>query len=137
MEALGYDDFKAVAHASKRAFHLERNDTYNVAGEDEPFSKWQRGEPDDYTWLQDWLRFLEEATTAGTQVQRVRLVSLPHTEYTRWGLAIARLNTEAGEDIRYLPRDLAEGIDLPDEDYWLFDDDKLILSVFSEDGRTG
>jgi hypothetical protein len=28
-------------------------------------------------------------------------------------------------------------IDLPDEDYWLLDDDTLILSVFSANGRIG
>ncbi len=32
---------------------------------------------------------------------------------------------------------LAEDIKLPEEDYWLLDDDTLILSVFSPDGRTG
>jgi hypothetical protein len=137
MEQLTYDDFKAMARTSRRAFHLELSDDYNIASEDEPFGKWQRGEPDDYAWHQDWLRFLREATAAGIRVQRVRVVSLPHTGYTRFGLAIGRLNTEAGEDLRYLPRDLTQGIDLPGEDYWLLDDDRLVLSVFSEDGRTG
>ena len=32
---------------------------------------------------------------------------------------------------------LAEDIKLQEEDYWLLDDDTLILSVFSPDGRTG
>jgi hypothetical protein len=97
MEQLTYDDFKAMAHTSRRAFHLELSDTYNVASEDEPFGKWQRGEPDDYAWHQDWLRFLREATSAGIRVQRVRVVSVPHSDYTLFGLAIGRLNTEAGE----------------------------------------
>jgi Family of unknown function (DUF6879) len=71
------------------------------------------------------------------QCQRVRLAPSPHTGYIRWGLDISPLNIEAGEDIRYLPRHLTTGIELPDEDYWLLDDDTLILSVFSADGRTG
>ena len=70
-------------------------------------------------------------------MQRVRLASVPHTDYIRWGLDVSPLNIEAGEDIRYLPRHLADGIKLPEEDYWLLDDDTLILSVFSADGRTG
>ena len=53
------------------------------------------------------------------------------------GLDVSPLNIEAGEDIRYLPRHLTEDIELPDEDFWLLDDDTLILSVFSADGRTG
>lgn len=137
MERLSYDDFKAMARASRRAFHLELNDSYYITSEDEAFGKWQRGEPDDFAWHQDWLSFLREATGAGTDVQRVRVVSLPHTEYTRFGLAIGRFNAEAGEDLRYLPRDMTTGMDLPGEDYWLLDDDKLVLSVFSDDGRTG
>ncbi len=137
MEPLSYEKFKALARESERAFHLERQDTYNVAAEDEPFGRWQRGEPDDYVWHQDWLDFVRAVTAAGVQVQRVRLVSVPHTTYTRWGLDITRLNADAGEDMRYLPRHLAKDIEFPDEDYWLLDDDKLILSVFSADGRTG
>jgi Family of unknown function (DUF6879) len=137
MEPLSYEKFKALAAICGRAFHLEQRDTYNVAAEDVPFGRWLRGESDDYAWHQDWLAFLRQATAAGVQIQRVRLVSLPYTDYTRWGLHVARLNVEAGEDIRYLPRELAKDIDLPAEDYWLLDDDTLILSVFSADGRTG
>ncbi len=44
---------------------------------------------------------------------------------------------EAGEDVRFLPRELTRDVALPAEDFWLFDDDKLVLSIFSADGRTG
>jgi hypothetical protein len=40
MEALTYEDFKALACARKRAFHLKLRDTYNVESEDEPFRRW-------------------------------------------------------------------------------------------------
>jgi hypothetical protein len=137
MEPLSYDAFKTLACTYKRAFHLEQRDAYNVAAEDVPFGRWLRGEPDGYAWHQDWLNFLRQATAAGVTVQRVRLASVPHTAYVRWGLEVSPLNIEAGEDIRYLPRHLTTDIELPDEDYWLLDDDTLILSVFSPDGRTG
>jgi hypothetical protein len=137
MEPVSYEDFKALACTRKRAFHLEQRDTYNVAAEDEPFGQWLRGEPDDYAWHQDWLDFVRQAAAAGVQVQRVRLASSPHSDYIGWGLDVSPLNIEAGEDIRYLPRHLTEDIELPAEDFWLLDDDILILSVFSADGRTG
>jgi hypothetical protein len=137
MEPLSYEDFKALALARTRAFHLEQRDAYNVESEDEPFRRWLQGEPDDYAWHADWLGFVRRATTAGVEVQRVRLASVPHGDYTRWGLDVAPLNIEAGEDIRYLPRHLADDIELPAEDFWLLDDDVLVLSVFSPDGRTG
>jgi hypothetical protein len=137
MEALTYEDFKADVLARRRAFHLELRDTYNVESEDEPFRRWRDGEPDDYAWHAEWASFVRQATAAGVQFQRVRLASVPHTDYILWGVAVSPLNIEAGEDIRYLPRHLAEDIELPEEDYWLLDDDALVLSVFSADGRTG
>jgi uncharacterized protein DUF6879 len=137
MEPLSYEEFKALARASSRAFHLELKDTYHVVTEDEAFRRWQRGEPDDYAWHEEWLDFVRTAIAAGVQVQRVRVVSVPHTDYTRWGLEIARLNVQAGEVVRYLPRHLTADIDLPEDDYWLLDDDTLVLSVFSADGRIG
>ena len=73
MEPLSYEGFKTLALASKRAFHLEQRDAYNVAAEDEPFGRWLRGEPDGYAWHKDWLDFLRRATAAGAAVHRVRL----------------------------------------------------------------
>lgn len=137
MEPLSYEDFKALALARRRAFHLELRDAYNVESEDEPFGRWLRGEPDDYAWHRDWANFVRQATAAGVEFQRVRLASVPHSDYIRWGLDVSPLNIDAGEDIRYLPRDLTADIELPQEDFWLLDDDVLILSVFSADGRTG
>jgi hypothetical protein len=137
MERLTYDEFKALLRSSKRAWHVELRDTYNVEGEDEPFGRFLNGEPDNYEWLAEWHDFIRDATACGTVVQRARIVSIPFGDYTRFGLAVAPHSVKAGEDIRYLPRDQADGIDLPEEDYWLLDDDTLVLSVFSEDGRTG
>jgi hypothetical protein len=137
MEPVSYEDFKALALNRRRAFHLEQRDTYNVESEDEPFRRWLHGEPDDYAWHDDWSDFVRQATAAGVSVQRVRLASEPHTDYIRWGLDVSPTNIEAGEDIRYLPRHLTTDIELPGEDFWLLDDDVLILSVFSADGRTG
>jgi hypothetical protein len=137
MESLTYDEFKDLVRASKRAWHVEFRDAYNVAIEDEPFRRFRAGEYDSYEWLDEWLQFIREVTEAGVTVQRVRLVSVPHGDYTRWGLVVAPHNIEAGEEIRYLPRSMAADLDLPSEDYWLLDDNVLVLSVFSGGGRTG
>ena len=50
-------------------------------------------------------------------------------------MTVAPLNIEAGEDIRWLPRHLTAGIDFPADDYWLFDDSRVIFTVFEDDGR--
>jgi hypothetical protein len=137
MERQTFDEFTALLAGSKRAWHLELRDTYKVESEDEPFQRFLDNQPDDYEWLNDWLSLIRNVTAEGVTVQRARVMSVPHCDYTRWGLAVAPHAIAAGEDIRYLPRHLAQGIDFPDEDYWLFDDDTLVLSVFSDDGRTG
>jgi hypothetical protein len=130
-------EFQRRFSVCKRAFHLELRDSYHVASEEEPFRKWQAGEHDDHVWRRPWQSFLREQAAAGCVIQRVRVVTVPHSAYTRWLLAIAGDNVAAGEDIRYLPRHLAADIYLPEEDYWLFDDDQLVLSTFPGDGRAG
>jgi hypothetical protein len=137
MEPLTYDEFKALLRTSKRAWHVELRDTYNVQSEDEPFERFLNGEPDSYEWLAEWLGLIREVAAAGVAVQRARIVTVPHCDYTRWGFAVAPHSIAAGEDIRYLPRHQTDDIDLPQEDYWLFNDDTLVLSIFSEDGRAG
>jgi hypothetical protein len=76
-------------------------------------------------------------TSQGIKIQRVRIAGVPHTEYFRWEMALTPQNITAGEDVRYLPRHLVGDAKLPDHDCWLFDDDKLVLSIFSHDGRVG
>jgi Domain of unknown function (DUF5753) len=85
------------------------------------------GEPDDLPWMQDWLTMIREATNEGRRFTRVQAVSLPLTDYNRFGLAVSRHNNAAGEDIRYLTRDQAKAVELPNHDYWLFDSRKLVL----------
>lgn len=137
MQSITFGQFEEMFRSSSRAWHLELRDTYHVEHEDVPFAKWLRGERDDFRWLEGWLSFVREVTASGVAVQRLRVVSVPHSPYTDWSLATARLNRDAGEDVRYLPRREAQDLTLPDEDCWLLDDDRLILSLFQPDGRSG
>lgn len=119
----------------RTAFHLELKDSYHVPEESGPFSLFVDGKPDDFAWHQPWLNLVRQATNSGKVMTRARVVTVPHSDYARWGLSVAPLNVNAGEDIRWLPRHLAEGIDFPADDYWLFDDGRLVFTVFHEDGR--
>lgn len=89
-------------------------------------------EPDDLPWMQSWLDLLREATAAGRCFARVRVVTLPLTDYSRFGVWCAQFTNGAGEDIRYLPRDEAQAAGLPSHDYWLFDSSKLIRMHFDD-----
>lgn len=74
---------------------------------------------------------IRSAAVEGRRFARVRVVSLPLTDYSRFGVFCSRYTNEAGEDIRYLARDQAR--DLPDYDYWLFDSRILVRMRFDTD----
>ncbi|MCM3922833.1 hypothetical protein ND748_14330 [Frankia sp. AiPs1] len=74
---------------------------------------------------------IRQATAEGRRFTRVRVVSLPLTDYSQFGVFCSQYTNAAGEDIRYLIRDHAAG--LPDYDYWLFDSCKLVRMHFGGD----
>jgi hypothetical protein len=138
MELLQGEAFDRLFRTFERtAFHLELQDSYHTPEESGPFDLFQRGEPDDFAWHQPWLSLVRDATRAGRSIARVRVVSVPHGDYTRWGLTVAALNIQAGEDIRWLPRHLAHDMALTADDFWLFDDDRVVFTIFEPNGRFG
>lgn len=116
------------------AFHLEVRDDYAVPMESEPFRRFLDNEPDDYEWFQEWDEQTREITRRGVTMSRVRIVTVPHTDYQRWGFAVTAHNIDAGEDIRYLPRHLAG--DVPPDDWWLFDGEIVAYNLVDENGRS-
>ena len=91
-----------------------------------------RGWPDDHRMSNKvfCLRLVRVATQPGKSITRVRVVTVPHSDYARWGLTVAPLNINAGEDIRWRPRHrhLADGIEFLADDYWLFDDNRVVFT---------
>ncbi|MCA1705270.1 MAG: hypothetical protein LC808_19235, partial [Actinobacteria bacterium] len=136
MQPVQGEAFDDLFRTFKRtAFHLELKDSYHTPHEAGPFDLFMEGQPDDFDWHQPWLRLVRGATKTGKSITRVRVVTVPHSDYVRWGLSVAPLNLDAGEDIRWLPRHLTDDIDFPADDYWLFDDDRVVFTVFEDGGR--
>jgi len=75
------------------------------------------------------------ATAAGRLFSRVRVVSLPLTDYSRYALWGARFAREAGDDIRYLTREAVDAAEVPAHDFWLFDSRLLLRMHFADDDR--
>jgi hypothetical protein len=120
--------FRTFEHT---AFRLETRDLYRSANEATALHQFTAGEPVDMDWFHNWLSMIREATAAGRRFSRVRVVSTPLTDYSRFGIFCSEHTNQAGEDIRYLRRDGASG--LPDYDYWLFDSHKLVRMHFDSD----
>jgi hypothetical protein len=114
------------------AFRLETRERYNEPGEAEPVRQFLAGHPD-YAWNEEWAAMMRRRTALGQRMARVRIVDEPHSDYTRFGLDLARVNVAAGEDIRYLPRAQAKDFDLPGHDYWLIDSCKVGILRFTDD----
>ena len=111
---------------------MEARDTYDATYENESLRKFLAGEPDDLPWMQSWLDMLREATSKGRRFARVRVVTMPLTDYSRFGVWCAQFANGAGEDIRYLERNRAQAENLPNHDYWLFDSHKLVRMHFDD-----
>jgi hypothetical protein len=121
--------FRTFKHT---AYRLEVRDGYNEPSEAEPLRKFLVGEHDDRLWFQGWLAMIRAATSQGRRFARVRVVTVPLTDYSRFGLSYAQYTVEAGEDIRYLSRGKAMELDLPNYDYWLFDSSLLVRMRFGD-----
>ncbi|MEV5409751.1 DUF6879 family protein [Thermopolyspora sp. NPDC052614] len=113
------DLFNSFAHTA--AFRLETRDFYDEDSEHEPFRRFLAGEPADDSWVADFCEDVRSWVAEGKRVERVRVITVPHGDYVRWSMTVARLNVQDGEDIRYLPRPEARDLEFPHEDYWLFD----------------
>ena len=122
--------FRSFEHT---AFRLEVREGYNAPREVESFRRFRVGEPVDLSWAETWFSMIREAITEGRSFARVRIVSLPLSDYSRFGLWAARRTSEAGEDIRYLRRDVAKQLDLPNHP--VPDHDVLLCAVLPDTRR--
>lgn len=126
-----FETFKASA------WRLEVRPSYGITGVDDPsFLDFLAGKPQDLSWFTPWTDLMSlQIKERGKRVERVRVMDQPPSDYMRWEYDLNRFNAEAGEDIRYLPRDLARSIHLPDYDFWIFDNAAVAFMVFAESGE--
>ena len=116
------------------AVHLETRDAYGTAVELPYMAKWAIKEPDDLRWLQGWCATLQDHLKAGRSVRRVRVVSEPLSDYQRWSHSIAWPMVEAGEDIRWVPRQLVSAVGIPGNDFYLFDGQLAVFLLYAGNG---
>ncbi|MEI5033789.1 hypothetical protein RB201_16375 [Streptomyces sp. S1A(2023)] len=107
--------------------------------DDPNFIRWQQGYRDDpadrASWWRPWLDVVAAATARGVSMRRLRIVSEPLSDYTRYEYDGTFTNVAAGEDVRWLPRSAARDLLLPALDGWVMDDRLLILHHFSGEGQ--
>jgi hypothetical protein len=131
----GADFAQLFTTFDRTAYRLETLDRYTVDDEVEPLRKFVAGEPVGSSWMASWLELIRQATSAGKQFARVRLVNNPPSDYLRFTMHCTQYNATAGEDIRFLDTDLARELGLPPYDYWLFDDSRVGRMYFTPIGE--
>jgi hypothetical protein len=104
-----------------------------VPSEFEPLRRFLDGEPADRFLSRPWTDLMRQTTARGVTVRRVRVVTVPHSDYQRWLLSVTCSNNDVGEDIRYLPRDTA-GV-VPWDDFWLFDGRTVGFNLVDQGGK--
>ncbi|GGP36766.1 DUF6879 family protein [Streptomyces melanogenes] len=115
------------------AWHLEMRRAYAVDQACDEYAQFVRGEAPTWDMDSQWARTIGAKTRDGAAVGRVRIVDNPPTEGQLFLLAHAEHNAALGEDVRNMWRDDAKRVNLPDEDFWIFDSHIVALCLFDED----
>lgn len=106
------------------AFRLECLQVYAGSGEDEGIAAFHRGDlvPPPDPAGDEYSAMLHAHRAAGRTRQRVHVVSEPITAYLAYELTWAYgPHVAAGEDIRIIPAGRHWPVDVPVQDFWLFD----------------
>ncbi|MFF1819009.1 DUF6879 family protein [Kribbella sp. NPDC058245] len=124
-----------LARTTRTALKLEFRDQYMT--EDPGHLAWKAGDLDEAVRAYaEWTDTARQATARGVEVRRVRVVSVPVSDYIRFEHAVTqRVNIDAGERIRWVPRQRVSTLALPGNDVWVFDGAFLQFYFFAGDGR--
>ena len=112
--------------------HLELRDAYTP--DDPAFLDWKVGRPVSDPAGAGWYDLVGEHTARGVSFRRARIVSEPLADFTRFEYESTALNIDAGEQVRWLPRNTAPDLLVPLADFWVLDDRLVRFGYFAGDG---
>ncbi|TCO64968.1 DUF6879 family protein [Actinocrispum wychmicini] len=119
-------------HAS--AWRWECQGVYNEPSEREPFRQYLLGQQPDTAFMDDWYAAVRRNVAAGKTYGRIRVLTEPLTDYLRFELSFTHLNVQAGEEVRVMHQSRARELGLPEQDFWLWDDERVAAMHFDENG---
>lgn len=121
------------------AWRLETRRRYASDEDTSTYAQFTRGEPVDWNETDsEWCANRRVQAALGKRIERVRIVDDPPTTGQLYLLDNARRNSAVGERMMNLARAEADRLDLPAEDFWLFDSRMVALLQFDDaDNLTG
>ncbi|NGO47937.1 DUF6879 family protein [Streptomyces ureilyticus] len=133
-DIIGLDEFdRLFTQFEHTAWRLETRRRYASDEVTDTYAQFSRGEPLNWEGVDtEWCAERREQTALGKRFERVRIVDNPPTPGQLYLLDNARRNSAVGEDIRNLWRADAERLQLPDEDFWIFDSRLVARLNFDE-----
>jgi hypothetical protein len=123
---------------ARTAFRVEAQLSYALNDEQADFDRFLAGSPTappEMAWYRPWVDQVKTWTSEGKTIGRVRVLAEPPTDYQRWLLWGARWFASIGEEIRYMNSGTAHRIGLPLKDWWLLDDERVIVMHFTAEGE--
>src|SRR5258708_6777845 len=115
------------------SYRLELLAEYDSPATRERMARYFAGDGIDAGRRKPWLSMVAEKTGAGAVMSRVHLIG-KITPYLRYELAAYEQNIGAGEDVRILPQNHADGLELPGFDYWLWDSALASVMLYGHRG---
>lgn len=116
------------------AFRLETRSAYAMPDEDEEFQEFLATGELHIAQDDAWLTRVRNYRATGRRIGRVHVLTRPLSDYLRYEFAAYAYNVEAGEDIRILDLTGRQNPGLPDQDFWMFDDTKVVDMRYRPDG---
>ena len=128
-----FDDFQ------RSAWRLELHPVYVVPQEEATLTRWRAGERLSSDYWSPWMDHVAGHLKVGRSVGRVHVVRRPLSEYLRFEFEwYYQRHVKAGEDIRILDLTGKPDPGLPDHDFWLFDEARVVKMLYRPDGtQTG
>jgi hypothetical protein len=108
----------------------------DYGGSSPAFAAWREHRPYDRSGPDvAWHALVGSVIRRGAAVRRARIISEPASDYIRFEYEVTpAANLAAGEQVRWLPRQMASDLALPGNDFWLFDGTAVLFNYFSGDG---
>jgi len=126
------DLFRTFEHSTWR---LETRRRYASDEDDDTYRQFVETGAAEWDLYDEYCEMIRSQTAQGKRVERVRIVDEPPTTGQLYLLDNAKRNGALGEDIRNLSRKDADRLQLPAEDFWLFDGRLVALLRFDDDDQ--
>jgi hypothetical protein len=126
------------ALADRTVWRLETLPQYNPRTDD-AFAEWRRTGQllplEERPGKRAWMAAVRAVVAAGKHVGRVRVRAPSDHPYAAYELAVYPENQAAGEDVRIADRSEHPELAQLDRDFWLMDEDLVLLMDYDPDGQ--